>query len=199
MARLLGNLCTGTDKDVQVLIDLGLIECIHTAWTHADFALKQELLWTVSNLAAGTNTQLTALLHSPLSRCIAEAVASLAFDVQRTAGLCLHTVAELGQEQHWEYLLQADVLVGLAAGLQQSRDSEFLYNCLGFLEKLLESERLHTTAVNELLRLDGFDCIESMVYHCHPGVSQTAMRILSTLEPLSTVELEPVSGLPFLV
>ena len=56
--RIVGNIVAGTDEMTQSVLDCGVIRLLEDLSSHKKAKVRQEVYWTVSNIAAGTRGQI---------------------------------------------------------------------------------------------------------------------------------------------
>lgn len=64
--QIIGNVTTGTDSEIQIVLDLGIIPIIKKMITYHDSQIKLECIWILSNIAAGTQSQSECIFKSDL-------------------------------------------------------------------------------------------------------------------------------------
>lgn len=62
--RVLGNLCTSTDEVTEKVIEAGAIQPITNLLNNPKETIIKESLWCLSNVAAGTVTQIKLLIDA---------------------------------------------------------------------------------------------------------------------------------------
>lgn len=61
--RILGNITHGEDKDTQVVIDAGVLDHLQGLMGHSHKIIRMETCWIISNVTAGTSTQIQCILE----------------------------------------------------------------------------------------------------------------------------------------
>lgn len=62
--RVIGNVVSGNAKQTQKVIELGGLEYLKRCLFHEKKSIRKETCWIISNLAAGTSSQVEALIRS---------------------------------------------------------------------------------------------------------------------------------------
>lgn len=62
--RVIGNIVSGNAKQTQRVIEMGGLVYLKRALLHEKKSMRKETCWIVSNLAAGTSSQVEALIRS---------------------------------------------------------------------------------------------------------------------------------------
>ncbi len=62
--RVVGNIVSGNAKQTQKVIELGGLDYLKRALLHEKKSMRKESCWIISNLAAGTSTQVEALIRA---------------------------------------------------------------------------------------------------------------------------------------
>ena len=60
--RILGNISTGTADHTNILLAYGILEPIERVLEHHKKVVRREACWVISNIAAGNQTQVNAIL-----------------------------------------------------------------------------------------------------------------------------------------
>eukprot|EP00357_Protocruzia_adherens_P002483 CAMPEP_0115012118 /NCGR_PEP_ID=MMETSP0216-20121206/24509_1 /TAXON_ID=223996 /ORGANISM="Protocruzia adherens, Strain Boccale" /LENGTH=532 /DNA_ID=CAMNT_0002381039 /DNA_START=309 /DNA_END=1907 /DNA_ORIENTATION=+ len=88
--RACGNIITGLDKHTQTMLNFGVLSQLSHLIGGKKKNLKKEALWTLSNIAAGTATQVTMLLQN---RDI----------LLNLRGCCKHPDVDVSREAVWTF------------------------------------------------------------------------------------------------
>ncbi|CAK9292458.1 unnamed protein product [Gordionus sp. m RMFG-2023] len=59
--RAVGNIVTGDDSQTQAVIDQSALPLLRSLLNHSKEAIKKEACWTISNITAGTKTQIQVI------------------------------------------------------------------------------------------------------------------------------------------
>lgn len=62
--RVIGNVVSGNAKQTQKVIEMGGLDYLRRALLHEKKSMRKETCWIISNLAAGTTSQVEALIRA---------------------------------------------------------------------------------------------------------------------------------------
>lgn len=82
--KLLGNMTLGTDVQVQRLIDIGLLDILYSYLNTSNLKLLKETIWGISNIAAGTLSQINRIYESKILDKIIEYIITLTPRINET-------------------------------------------------------------------------------------------------------------------
>jgi len=99
--RFLGNLLTMEDNVTQSVLDAGYLDVIYPFTTHFISNQRREIMWSLSNILAGSHQQIEAVLSRPkLLKGIIDAAGSAAYGVRKEACWCIcNTIVDSISEQ----------------------------------------------------------------------------------------------------
>ena len=70
--RILGNIVSGNALQTQKVLDCGALPYLQKTITHEMRSIRRETCWIISNIAAGTQQQLEALILSNFTALICD-------------------------------------------------------------------------------------------------------------------------------
>ncbi|EPB77968.1 Armadillo/beta-catenin-like repeat protein [Ancylostoma ceylanicum] len=180
--RVLGNMSTGNDELTQCVVDLNTLdEIIPLSERSKSTTVVKECCWLISNIIAGTNSQIQAVIDAGIMPFIIEVLRSGDFKCQFEASWAVANLAQGGTAAQILTLLQDNAIPALCSALKQS-NIDLLNNALETLYALLNTvatccpERLDEVreAVEENDGLDHLErlqesesdkvCMNSLVY-----------------------------------
>ncbi|XGW13820.1 hypothetical protein V3C99_000261 [Haemonchus contortus] len=182
--RVLGNMSTGNDELTQCVVDLKTLdEIIPLSERSRSTTVVKECCWLVSNIIAGTQSQIQAVIDAGIMPFIIEVLRSGDFKCQFEASWAVANLAQGGNSKQILTLLQDNAIPALCSALKQS-NVDLLNNALESLYTLLTTvstccpERLDEVreAVEEA---DGLDYLERLQESESDKVYSTAYRIIS--------------------
>ncbi|ETN71473.1 Armadillo/beta-catenin-like repeat protein [Necator americanus] len=182
--RVLGNMSTGNDELTQCVVDLNTLdEIIPLSERSKSTTVVKECCWLISNIIAGTNSQIQAVIDAGIMPFIIEVLRSGDFKCQFEASWAVANLAQGGTAAQILTLLQDNAVPALCDALKQS-NVDLLNNALETLYALLNTvstccpERLDELreAVEEN---DGLDYLERLQESESDKVYATAYRIIS--------------------
>jgi len=62
--RILGNITHGEDTDTQIVLDAGVLDHLQSLMSHTHKIIRMETCWILSNVTAGTSTQIAHVLEN---------------------------------------------------------------------------------------------------------------------------------------
>ncbi|RCN49530.1 importin subunit alpha-2 family protein [Ancylostoma caninum] len=182
--RVLGNMSTGNDELTQCVVDLNTLdEIIPLSERSKSTTVVKECCWLISNIIAGTNSQIQAVIDAGIMPFIIEVLRSGDFKCQFEASWAVANLAQGGTAAQILTLLQDNAIPALCSALKQS-NIDLLNNALETLYALLNTvatccpERLDEVreAVEEN---EGLDHLERLQESESDKVYASAYRIIS--------------------
>ena len=84
--RIIGNLVSGNEFATQTVIDANVLPALFTLLDHPKKGIRKEACWALSNITAGTPSQIeTVLSHTDIMRKIVELAEHANWDVRKEA------------------------------------------------------------------------------------------------------------------
>jgi len=90
---------TGEDTETQTVIDGGVLPYLHELLGHKDAAIRKETCWTLSNICAGTEMQVSLLIETGIIDKMIDLVNNDVYEIQREAGWSISNATAL-KSQH---------------------------------------------------------------------------------------------------
>ena len=136
--RCIGNICTGTDAQTQIVIDAHLLPVLRHLLAHDEPDVQKEAAWTLSNICAGTHAQIQALVQSEL---VVQLVQVLKRQVLKPSVLLEVTWAIFNYTCHADatqmaHLIECDVIKPICK-LLAADDVQLGHELLGALYRIL--------------------------------------------------------------
>ncbi|WKY01705.1 hypothetical protein Q1695_015594 [Nippostrongylus brasiliensis] len=181
--RVLGNMSTGNDELTQCVVDLKTLdEIIPLSERSKSTTVVKECCWLISNIIAGTQSQIQAVIDAGIMPFIIEVLRSGDFKCQFEASWAVANLAQGGNSKQILTLFQDNAIPSLCSALKQS-NVDLLNNALETLYTLLTTiatccpEKLDEArqAVEEA---DGLDYLERLQESESDKVYTTAFRII---------------------
>lgn len=98
--RTLGNILTGDDNMVNLAIDAGVLEALHTVMMHNKTAVRKEACWSVSNITAGNADQVKLCIDSGIVDQLVHLLMQDSIEIKKEAVWALsNTTANATPEQ----------------------------------------------------------------------------------------------------
>eukprot|EP01022_Parablepharisma_sp_SALTPOND_P019007 TRINITY_DN3190_c0_g1_i1.p3 TRINITY_DN3190_c0_g1~~TRINITY_DN3190_c0_g1_i1.p3 ORF type:complete len:300 (-),score=38.59 TRINITY_DN3190_c0_g1_i1:141-1040(-) len=116
--RIIGNMCTGAQDDVEEVIQSGGLEALQLLLTDPLYAAhKKEVCWTLSNVAAGPNSHVKRLLDADFFAELSQIVqSSPAFSIKKEAAWAIANACSEASEYQCMKLVEAGVIPALIRG-----------------------------------------------------------------------------------
>ncbi len=139
--RIIGNLISGTDRQTQAAVDAHALRAIVPLLTNAKRNVRREACWAVSNVAAGTLQQISAMMLVPgLVQGVIKNLKTGEWNVRKEACWVVFNVATTGTPEHVRQLVAAEAVAPLAAMLECD-DPRILCVALDAVAAVLEASR----------------------------------------------------------
>jgi hypothetical protein len=139
--RVIGNFISGSDKQTQAACDAGALGALVPLLSHPRRNIKREAAWAVSNVAAGTPTQLAAVMAQeglmPAVVGLLRRSETSDWNVRKEAAFVVSNVAALGAAQHGAALMEMGVVGPLTDLLNNTHDHKILSVVLDAVEAML--------------------------------------------------------------
>ena len=115
--RVIGNLISGSDKCTQIAVDNGALRAIVPLFGNTKRTIRREACWAVSNIAAGTKEQITAMMAVPgLMACVtAQLRSNVEWQVRKEACWVVFNVATTGNADHVLQMVSCNVIEPLSS------------------------------------------------------------------------------------
>jgi len=204
--RLIGNICSGSDSQTQEVLDLNLCDTLASVCECPKPRVRRILYWTLSNIAAGTPSQVKYLIKHPVFERALQGLKDSNQGVRIEVSTILGNISRVLEDDE-KILGKLDKhLQEVKAGLED-RNPEVLIQVLKFCKKLLshgryESDQIQVleNAMLEKLQDSGvMEAIASLLQFPNSKVSQKAAGILDEfqLEDQDLELLDPVNEFEF--
>lgn len=182
--RVLGNMATGNDDLTQKVIELGTLQEIGPLTERAKSqTIVKECCWLVSNVIAGTQPQIQAVLDAGILPLIIEVLLNGEFKSQFEASWAIANLAQGGTSQQI-LTLWHDGAVPVLCSLLKSKNIDMLSNTLEALHALLTVvSTVDCERIDELRDLieenKGLDYLEKLQESESEKIYNMSYRIIS--------------------
>lgn len=183
--RTLGNIVSGEDHQTQSVVDAGGLSAIVPLLSHAKKNIRKEACWMISNVAAGSKSQLSAVVNTPdlVVRTLALMSEGTEWDVRKEAAWVVSNIATGGSKHHVYTLVEQGAITPICDLLDSSdaKDVKITMIALEALESILN----HT--VNTSYKIDtrhlvdeagGLMKLEALQEHKVDEVYEKALKIV---------------------
>lgn len=182
--RTLGNIVTGSDEQTQIVIDSGVLDdklpFLMASKTTA--ALEKECCWMVSNILAGTQTQIQSVIQAGIIPLLVEKLTNGEFRTQIEAAWAVTNLVTGGTKEQVAHLLTCQALEPYTK-LLSSKDPKLTNVVLDGIQKLFELAAAEDDVdrVCELVEECGaLDRIEELQQHSNEDIYKRALHIIQT-------------------
>lgn len=195
--RVLGNFVSGEDEETQAVIDAGVLDNMNRLLTFPKRGIRKETCWLLSNIAAGTKSQINQLMRrADVMRTIIQLVFAAEWEVKKEATWVVSNIATGGKEEHIHCLVELGAIEAIC-GVLDIADTRMLLVVLDAIEGILkvgrDASRDYIGFVDEC---GGLDKIETLQEHQNNDVYQKAICIIETY--FGTDEMEDENILPMI-
>lgn len=138
--RIVGNLVSNTnDKFTTLLISYGLLNCMNNVLNHERPTIRKEACWTLSNVLAGQESHIMAVLNAGLIPVVVDMLEDKRQDIVREATWCIaNGVSGSNQSQIECFVMDYDVISILCHALSKMSEPRLLEILLDSIDKILE-------------------------------------------------------------
>ncbi|GMT29369.1 hypothetical protein PFISCL1PPCAC_20666 [Pristionchus fissidentatus] len=182
--RVLGNMATGNDSLTQTVIDLGTLKALPTVARKAkSSSIVKECCWLISNVIAGTQKQIQAVVADGLLGMIITIMQTGDYRCQFECSWALANLAQGGTNQQILDLLKEKPMPALAAVLAHN-NADLLTNILDVVYALLTAVAAHRPDQLEQLKEEieeagVLDKLEQLQENNNEKVYNATYKILS--------------------
>uniref|UniRef100_A0A7E4ZUJ3 Importin subunit alpha n=1 Tax=Panagrellus redivivus TaxID=6233 RepID=A0A7E4ZUJ3_PANRE len=182
--RVFGNFVSGNDKITQTIIDTGILgDELPQILNHASVSVVKEACWLLSNILAGTENQIKAVIDANVMPMVLQHLRHGDFKVQSEAAWAVGNLCHSGNAHQVYYLVELDFWECVVPVLN-IRHVEFLQNVLHSCRAVLNAisvshpERLeeHKQRFEEL---GGVDFVEDLQNHTDNRIYELSYDIIS--------------------
>jgi hypothetical protein len=152
--RAVGNIVTGTDEQTQLVLDNGALQMMPPLLTHvkekinkvgskfkfnnySSFYYLQEAVWFISNITAGNELQVQAVIDAALMPLIIHLLDRGDFQTQKEAAWAVSNVTISGKPEHVLYMVNCGVISPFCS-LLNIRDTQIIQVVLDGLHNILK-------------------------------------------------------------
>ncbi|CDY32165.1 BnaCnng06740D [Brassica napus] len=185
--RTVGNIVTGDDSQTQFIIDSGVLPHLYNLLTqNHKKSIKKEACWTISNITAGNQAQIEAVVGAGLVLPLVHLLQNAEFDIKKEAAWAISNATSGGSHEQIQYLVNQGCIKPIC-DLLICPDPRIVTVCLEGLENILKiSEADKEMGLNGGVNLyaqiieesDGLDKIENLQSHDNNEIYEKAVKIL---------------------
>lgn len=198
--RILGNICAGLDKQTQVAINAGCLPPIaYLLDPRKPRGVRKEAAWTLSNIGAGSQSQIQALINAELVPLLISTIGAYEAEVKKEAVWACANIATNGSSQQISYLVECGVLEALCEVLSVSADVKILTVTLEAILTILDNghelAKLGTYPSNpyteHIRSFQGDLNIESHMAHANADLRSLVQDIMTNYFEMDAVPVAP--------
>jgi importin subunit alpha-6/7 len=192
--RIVGNLLTGNDVLTERMISLGCIDFLGRHLNSPYKTIRRESTWGLSNIAAGTLSQVVVLAQSPVFPKVCELVKDPDVDVAREATWTISNCISGSDIDNCIKLLNCGVMDALLYVLANQSEPTFLQIALEGLKQLF----IHGETIKNLTNQNpiitafngkgGIDHLERLQEHKDESVYKAITDILEKFYNVTEVK-----------
>uniref|UniRef100_H2YTX5 Importin subunit alpha n=1 Tax=Ciona savignyi TaxID=51511 RepID=H2YTX5_CIOSA len=173
--RVIGNIVTGTDQQTQMLK-----RSFPKLLAHDKPTIQKEAAWTLSNITAGTQSQIQAVIDHHLIPILIALLMKGDYKTQKEACWAITNYTSGASLQQLIYLGNNNVIPALCC-LLEVKEPKILQVCLdGITNMLLAAEKVDELEAMCCLMesCGGVDCIEKLQEHPNETVYKMSLNII---------------------
>ena len=143
--------------------------------------IRKETCWLASNIAAGTNAQITRLLQdNALILKLVHTALHSTWETKKEALWTLSNICTTGNDEHVKFLVQSQGLQPLAEVLgQKNADAVILSAALDAIERILDVGERHNHGFAVMFdECNGIDFLEGLQEHPSNAVYEKTVKII---------------------
>ncbi|CAL4976435.1 unnamed protein product [Urochloa decumbens] len=186
--RAVGSIASGDEAHTQCILDHQALPCLlNLLVTNQEKRVKKEVCFTISNITAGNQEQIQAVINGNLIGPLVHLMCTAEFAVSKEAASAISNATYGGTHDQIKYLVSQGCIKAFCDFLRHS-DPRILRVCLEGLENILkvgEAEKsLGACNVNMYVQMiedaDALDKIEDLQHHDDNMIYEMATRLLET-------------------
>jgi hypothetical protein len=180
--RTLGNIVTGTDAQTQLVLDTpNMLTGINKVLGHTKKNIRKEACWLLSNVAAGSRSQISQLIctSSLVQSVLNQMSDSTEWDVRKEASWVICNIASGGSKEQIHQIVEYGCIRSLC-DLLSVGDAKVLMLAMEAIENVLKAG-MSNASVNypQLIdSADGIDKLEMLQEHESNDVYKKAVHII---------------------
>lgn len=119
--RIIGNILSGDEHKVQLLLDSDILSIFHThLHLPSELQFKKEIFWSVSNITAGSSEQLQYVLNIGILETIMKLSAFAPSELQKEAIFCVSNATYHATPDQMKHLIQIGVVEFLSGLIKET-------------------------------------------------------------------------------
>jgi len=145
--RVIGNVAACSDWMTQQILDLDILDRLEPLILHENTAIRKQVLWTLSNIAAGSTAQIQLFIAHSLSWRLLECFDDANYFVRKETVWVVGNLVKKGTSEQCAAMICAELIGRLAGVLRE--DVDLARKGVEIVQKLLlagQSEQKRTAA-----------------------------------------------------
>eukprot|EP01025_Chloroclados_australasicus_P032313 TRINITY_DN3275_c0_g1_i4.p1 TRINITY_DN3275_c0_g1~~TRINITY_DN3275_c0_g1_i4.p1 ORF type:complete len:549 (+),score=80.48 TRINITY_DN3275_c0_g1_i4:238-1647(+) len=187
--RTVGNIVTGDDLQTQVIINCGALSCfLHLLNTAYKKSIKKEACWAISNITAGTQNQIQAVIEAGLIPPLVQMLTFSELDIKKEAAWAISNATQGGAPEQLEFLAGVGCIKPMC-DLLACHDQKVIQVALDAIRNFLELGRnkqmqegadAKNVYIQAIEDADGITKLEDLQSHQSEAIYNKAVSILET-------------------
>lgn len=178
ISRILGNCCTGNDILTENMLSKGILDIYKELVKEQEPCIRKEVMWGLSNIMAGTESQVKRLLNHPVIEDALLALSDSNLKVRKEACFIFHNLIVHDCPEELTSLVAKGLLARLSEAFN-TYDESVVVKLLEICNVLLGSaEDLEEDLIESFEENGLIDIIEKTQTHKNPAVSYQAAKII---------------------
>jgi importin subunit alpha-1 len=183
ICRILGNFASGNERQTQQVLDAGVPGLLSSLLRNGTRQVRKEVCWMASNIAAGSENQISALVDTPfvLAHLVDRALNGQ-WAEQKEALWAISNVCTSGSAEHVRKVIHVGGIQPLVMVLRiENAECNLLTTVLQAIERIIVvGEECGLDAVQLVHEYDGITIIENLQNHPSSVVYEAAVRVIET-------------------
>lgn len=178
--RILGNFVSGSEAQTQAVIDANVLDVAMSVLTCQKRNLRKEMCWLLSNIAAGTQPQIAALLKAPhVAETLVQKAIEADWETRKEAIYAVANVFTGGNDTHVGQLVNQNGIAAMADVLPIGGENRMVVVALDAIENVLTvSERNNFNYKVVLDEANGIDRLEEIQAHDDNEIYEKSVHII---------------------
>ena len=178
--RTLGNFVSGNATHTQAVIDAGIMDQCNLL-NHPKKNIRKEFCWLLSNIAAGSRSQISYLMRFPrVLSTVINMIRNAEWEVKKEANWVICNIATGGSDADIQGLVDLGSIDAIC-GILDNSDSKISLVILDAIDSILKvGERLGKDYVVFVDECDGLEKIEDLQQHQNTLVYEKAIDVIET-------------------
>lgn len=182
--RVIGNIVRrGTHVQTQILIDLGVLQCLNQLLGSRKQTIVEETCYILSNITAGLPEQIQCVIQAGIFTNLIPLLGSSNLEVKTEASRAIFNATSGGTPEQVQYLVSIGIIPPFCE-LLDAQDHNLVIVALDCLENVLNSGRNNAPPGQDNLygvmveEAGGIDKLEELTVHNESSLSEKAVALL---------------------